>query len=100
MEAPACGFGRYTRDQIEFVLSTALTGFRAAVLESRKQRGEDVKTAIHTGYWGCGAYGGNRVLIRMPTEVCRLWMMALGTTEKAQPKYCRLLDPSRAGIHE
>jgi hypothetical protein len=63
MEAPACGVGRYSRKQIEFVLSTAFTGFRAAVHESRRKVSPNVQTAIHTGYWGCGAYGGNRELM-------------------------------------
>jgi len=63
MEAPDCGSGRYTREQIEYVLSTAFTGFRAAVYETRNKVSVNTKTAIHTGYWGCGAYGGNRELM-------------------------------------
>lgn len=63
MEAPAYGAGQYEREQIEFVLSTAYTGFRAAVMESRRAVSPDVRTVIHTGYWGCGAYGGNRELM-------------------------------------
>lgn len=63
IEAPAGGAGWYTREDIEFVLATALTGFSAAVRESREKIAPDVQTAIHTGYWGCGAYGGNRVLM-------------------------------------
>lgn len=63
MEAPACGAGRYTREQIKSVLSTTVTGFRAAVCESQERFSSDVRTAIHTGYWGCGAYGGNRELM-------------------------------------
>jgi len=63
MEAPACGSGRYSREQIELILATAFSGFRAAVIESRRTRSSTVRTAIHTGYWGCGAYGGNRELM-------------------------------------
>ena len=63
MEAPECGGGRYTREQIEFVLSTAFTGFLAAVYETQNKVSVNTKTAIHTGYWGCGAYGGNRELM-------------------------------------
>ena len=63
MEAPACGAGRYTGEQIEFVLATALTGFSAAVLESERSVSPEVQTAIHAGFWGCGAYGGNRELM-------------------------------------
>lgn len=58
MEAPAYGRGAYTREQIEAVLRTAYTGFRATVLES-----EGRGAVVHTGFWGCGAYGGNRTLM-------------------------------------
>ena len=58
--APSYGFGRYSEDEIAVVLRTAFTGFRAAVLESG---GRDV--TIHTGFWGCGAFGGNRVLMTL-----------------------------------
>ncbi len=39
---------------------TAYTGFRAAVCES-----EDRPAIVHTGFWGCGAFGGNRRLMPM-----------------------------------
>ncbi len=42
---------------------TAMTGFRAAVLESERLRGARGPVAVHTGFWGCGAFGGNRVLM-------------------------------------
>ena len=58
--APACGHGRYSAGEIGHVLATAYTGFRAAVLESGAG-----PVAIHTGFWGCGAFGGNRVLMTM-----------------------------------
>ena len=28
-----------------------------------KRQNTNAKTSIHTGYWGCGAYGGNRELM-------------------------------------
>lgn len=62
MEAPAGGVGRYSRKEIEQILCTAFTGFRAAVYESRRDASPNVQTVVHTGYWGCGAYGGNREL--------------------------------------
>jgi len=65
MAAPAGGFGRYRTDEIEGILVTAFTGYRAALLESRRQCGPDVAVAVHTGYWGCGAFGGNRVLMAL-----------------------------------
>jgi hypothetical protein len=62
MAAPAYGVGRYTRETIERILVTAYTAFRAAVAESgRLAPGAPV--VVHTGYWGCGAFGGNRVLM-------------------------------------
>lgn len=63
--APYPGQGRYQRDQIEGALSTAYTGFRAAVAESERLRGATTPVVVHTGFWGCGAFGGNRVLMAM-----------------------------------
>jgi hypothetical protein len=63
--ALAGGRGRYTRDHIHRTLVTAYTGFRAAVLESERLIGGPARVAVHTGYWGCGAFGGNRVLMAM-----------------------------------
>jgi hypothetical protein len=60
MEAPSYGSGRYTLDQIHFIVTTAYTGFSAARLESAPDR-----CLIHTGFWGCGAYGGHRVLMAL-----------------------------------
>ena len=65
MEAPSYGRGRYSRELIESVLSTAITGFSAAILESKKKASPEVATAVHTGYWGFGAYGGNPVLMTL-----------------------------------
>jgi hypothetical protein len=59
IEAPTDGYHDYTLDEIEYILVTAITGFTAARLESK---GEAI---VHTGYWGCGAYGGNRVLMAL-----------------------------------
>ena len=63
MAAPVGGPGRYTLEEIEQVLTTAYTGFAAAVLESEEAAGRDARTVIHTGFWGCGAFGGNRTLM-------------------------------------
>ena len=62
IEAPAGGYGMYNTATINAILSTAFSGFKAAVLRS-KLVGENVKTVIHTGHWGTGAYGGNRELM-------------------------------------
>ena len=60
MAAPAGGHGPYSDGQITHVLTTAFTGFRAAVLESGAG-----PVAVHTGFWGCGAFGGSRILMAM-----------------------------------
>ena len=57
--APAYGDGAYRREQLEQILVTAYTGFAAAVAESaRLWPGTPVE--VRTGFWGCGAFGGNR----------------------------------------
>lgn len=63
MEAPT-GSGVYTQQDIRFILRTALTGFAAARLESDLELA-GATVVIHTGFWGCGAYGGNRVLMAL-----------------------------------
>jgi hypothetical protein len=63
MAAPSGGSGRYRVDEIEHVLATAFTAFRAAVIESARSRGSDGPVVIHSGFWGCGAFGGDRVLM-------------------------------------
>lgn len=57
------GSGPYTRDEIRRTLVTAYTGFRAAVAEAERLVDGPARTVVHTGYWGCGAFGGNRVLM-------------------------------------
>ena len=61
IEAPSDGYGEYDAKTIEFILCTAITGFSAARSESRSCGASEI--TIHTGFWGCGAYGGNRVLM-------------------------------------
>jgi hypothetical protein len=63
MAAPSGGRGRYRVDAIEYVLVTAFTAFRAAALESARSRGAGSPVVVHTGFWGCGAFGGHRVLM-------------------------------------
>jgi len=64
MAAPAGGAGAYSEHEIEHILVTALTGFRAAVIETAAQAGH-ARAVIHTGWWGCGVFGGNKVLMAM-----------------------------------
>jgi hypothetical protein len=62
MEAPRPGSsGRYRSTHIHEALSTAFAGFHAACLSSWSQGNANV--VIHTGWWGCGAFGGNRQLM-------------------------------------
>ncbi len=61
--APACGRGRYVRGEIDRILATAATGFAAARAESIRLAGGMPRVVIHTGFWGCGAFGGNRTLM-------------------------------------
>jgi hypothetical protein len=45
--------------------NSPFTGFSAARIESRLQATQPPSTVIHTGLWGCGAYGGNRILMAL-----------------------------------
>jgi hypothetical protein len=62
--AAPVGRGRYTRATIERVLVTAVTGFCAAAVESTR-RWPGARFEIRTGFWGCGAFGGNRELMTL-----------------------------------
>jgi poly(ADP-ribose)glycohydrolase PARG len=57
--APAGGDGPYQRDELVQILVTAYTGFAAAVAETQRLW-PGTPTEIRTGFWGCGAFGGNR----------------------------------------
>ena len=62
MAAPTYRSGRYERAMIERILVTAYTGFAAAVAESARLA-PGAPVVVHTGFWGCGAFGGNRTLM-------------------------------------
>jgi hypothetical protein len=57
--APGGGMDEYSRRDVEQVMVAAYTGFAAAVHESRRLW-PDTPVEIRTGFWGCGAFGGNR----------------------------------------
>jgi len=63
ISAPYGGKGDYTKEDMLKVLITAYTGFSCARKESERLVPEHSKTIIHTGFWGCGAFGGNRQLM-------------------------------------
>jgi len=63
--AAPTGTGAYSITQITDILQTALSGFSAAVIESAHHDVVPAHVSIHTGWWGCGAFGGNRVLMAL-----------------------------------
>lgn len=65
MAAPGGGRGPYTLEQLRAIVRTAYTGFLAAKTETAEALGAGAKTVIHTGFWGCGAFGGNRELMAL-----------------------------------
>jgi len=89
IEAPANGEGRYTPAQIELILSTAYSGFSAAQTESnrRVERGRNA-VVVHTGYWGCGVYGNDRVLMvllqLLAAKLSRLDRLVFHTVDAAE----------------
>ena len=59
------GPGAYRLDELRRTLHTAYSGFRVATVESARLLGPGrvPRVVVHTGHWGCGAFGGNRVLM-------------------------------------
>lgn len=62
--AMACGQGRYGLEDLSKTLTIACSGFAAARAESDLLR-PGCRARLHTGFWGCGAFGGNRVLMAL-----------------------------------
>jgi hypothetical protein len=63
LEAPVPrGEGHHSLEEIRRALTTAYSGFRALVLAGRAED-ESQPLTLHTGFWGCGAYGGNLQLM-------------------------------------
>jgi hypothetical protein len=63
--APAGESGEYSGEQVRGILVTAFSGFSAARLETDRLKGPGYPLVIHTGFWGCGAFGGNRELMAL-----------------------------------
>jgi hypothetical protein len=63
MAAPAGGRGPYARSELQDILDTAYSGFTATRYESEAPVGAGLRTIVHTGFWGCGAYGGDRTVM-------------------------------------
>jgi hypothetical protein len=53
--AAPVGSGAYRRHELDQIVETAYCGFAAAVHEGADE--------IRTGFWGCGAFGGNRIVM-------------------------------------
>ncbi|MDQ5910948.1 MAG: cat protein [Pseudomonadota bacterium] len=89
IEAPPGGQGAYTIEQILYILSTAYSGFAAAKVEADA----DTTTTIHTGFWGCGAYGGNRVLMTLlqllAVNLAQAQHLIFHSFDEAGSKVCR-----------
>lgn len=58
--APSPGHGVYARATIVDALTTATGGFAAARVLGHA---DGVRAIVHTGAWGTGAFGGNKVLM-------------------------------------
>jgi hypothetical protein len=70
--AAPVGSGEYTRPQLEQILVTAYSGFAAAVAETQRVW-PGAAAEVRTGFWGCGAFGGNRqVMVIMQILAARL----------------------------
>jgi hypothetical protein len=60
MAAPSDGDGVYTLAELRHILHTAYTAFAGAVAATPGRA-----LAIHSGFWGCGVFGGNRVVMTL-----------------------------------
>lgn len=68
ISAPRGGRGRYRAAEIDLALVTAFTGFREAVVVSRSGWPgvpPCSRVIVRTGFWGCGVFGGNRVMMTL-----------------------------------
>ena len=91
IRAPSYGKGDYTADEIRNILITCYTGFKAAKILDRKTHAMNsyvlsesgrhmiqnsqtpLRTTIHTGWWGCGAFGNSRQMMLITQIVAARW---------------------------
>ncbi|CAF0865650.1 unnamed protein product [Rotaria sp. Silwood1] len=84
IEAPSQGQGSYTREQVNYIVTTCYVGFKAAQIlayktralnakNQRSSRSGNLRTKIHTGWWGCGAYGNNRKMMILTQILAAYW---------------------------
>lgn len=62
IEAPAFGRGKYSLGEIEYAARAAWSGFKAAA-DWTAQAWPGRSLELRLGFWGCGAYGGNKALL-------------------------------------
>lgn len=94
IEAPPGGVGRYSLAQLFDVVTTAYSGFAAARDESFAATGAPAPAiCVHTGHWGTGAYGGDRVLMAMlqflAARAAELDRLVFHTVDRAGAEPCR-----------
>jgi hypothetical protein len=73
--APYPGHGIYSKTQIHQAFLSAYTGYRAMVIDSSSGGENKDAVILHTGHWGCGAFGGNKGLM------CAIQILAAGTAD-------------------
>lgn len=77
--APRFGSGKYSKDDITLVLRTLLCAFSAVRAQSTG------RIVIHSGNWGCGAFGGNPELMYLAqmyaASVCGIDELVLHDTK-------------------
>lgn len=86
--APHGGRGVYTIEQIRWILEAAYTAFAAVVERS------DDPVELHTGMWGCGAFGGDRLLM-----ILAQWAAALAAGVDEVVMHC-IDAPAQAAVLE
>ncbi len=64
MAAPR-GRGPYTARTMRHILHTATTSFAAAMAATGAAGLDPSRVEVHTGWWGCGAFGGDRELMAL-----------------------------------
>lgn len=96
--APAGGSGAYVSEELVQILVTAYTGFAAAVAESARLW-PGMAVEVRTGFWGCGAFGGNRhVMTILQLAAARLAGVARVRFYAFDEPGMRIFDEARAVI--
>jgi hypothetical protein len=73
LAAPAYGSGAYSRHEIDDALCSAYSGYRAAAVQAEETAPGAGRPIVHTGNWGCGAFGGNTELMYLVQLIAAEW---------------------------